>query len=362
MISMHELWCNRHRMTEEDLKQSLHRTAQGMYDDGWTVIGSRFKTPNLRPWKDTPRELLLQWCHEDIDSGRCNSLNLRLADSNVMALDCDFPDNTITNKLIRELAGSYLMRDFWTVCGAKGCKIFFRAKGHLNKMPTVLGPIAYTKGHAGEAAYKHMLELKTTVATVFGRYPVDDDKIYNEYQGTKFIVMAKPEDLPELDVKELQHIAAAYRGIVADEFVDPLGGPLVFKADYNRACAVLAKYMMMLNANYGTIYLSDFLFFMGDRPIVLALRVFTGDADETTILPPPLMEAVNKITYMCGCGDTKGLQALSETFESYYASGIDAVKCRLTAEGINYDGSNWYDAFVKYHMLCLQRQGVFDAA
>lgn len=59
---------------------------------GWPVIGSLYKASKLHPWKAASAQQLHDWAQVDLAQYRANSLNLRLSDHKIIALDCDFND------------------------------------------------------------------------------------------------------------------------------------------------------------------------------------------------------------------------------------------------------------------------------
>ena len=64
------------------------QTALSLYEQGWTVIGSQFKSPKVAQWSTKSREELIQQAYNDFQQGKANSINLRLKDSDVIALIC----------------------------------------------------------------------------------------------------------------------------------------------------------------------------------------------------------------------------------------------------------------------------------
>ena len=76
--------------TPADFINLLSQVESGMYARGWTVIGSIFKASRLHPWKLPNRETIHNWTQSDLAAMRANALNLRLSDTNTIALDCDF--------------------------------------------------------------------------------------------------------------------------------------------------------------------------------------------------------------------------------------------------------------------------------
>lgn len=211
-------------------------TGLTMYKNGWTVIGSYFKASKLHPWKETTKEQLKQWAISDFQLGRANSINLRLNDSQVIALDCDFPNEQLTKDFIKALPCvlSIMPNRPYTCAGGKGCKVFFKLHNSFyspDKLPTKLGRIAYDPS----TQLKHELEIKTTLSTVLGLHSaigdsnniLQDYRVYSAYPGTKLIAAAKPDDLPLICVKDLKAIEVLYNNLIqAAHFNNEQGEPL----------------------------------------------------------------------------------------------------------------------------------------
>ena len=211
-------------------------TALQMYENGWSIIGSYFKAPNLHQWKDPTKEQLKDWAISNFKAGRANSINLRLSDSQVIALDCDFPNEDITAKFIASLPCllSIMPNRLYTCSGGKGCKIFFRYESSIygsKKLPSKLGFTAYDP----QTGSKHELEIKTTLSTVLGMHSAIGDengrlidyKVYGWYPNTRGIALVKPSELPAIGYSEIKDIQALYNNIVLSAgFVDDKGNPL----------------------------------------------------------------------------------------------------------------------------------------
>lgn len=209
----------------------LWALAQRMYSRGWTVIGSRFKIPNLHPWKANSRSALYFWAKEDLNMMRANSLNLRLADTSTIALDCDFNDPKLMEEFVGEVQAfmSVPKQSLFTCSGKKGGKLFFRFMGsNLEaKPPRQLGPEVYTPGHAGEKNYKQELEIKSDLSTFAGLYGLNEEKrliIYGPYADFPFIGDAWPEALVPITLQEIDAIEQIYRRLVSKgSYVSALG-------------------------------------------------------------------------------------------------------------------------------------------
>ncbi len=237
-------------------------TANAMYARGWDVIGSFCKTPNLRPWKLSAREQLHQWAQEDIAQGRSNSLNLRLRDSGVIALDCDFHDASLMDKFVTDLSSLLGIRRkyFYTCQGAKGGKLFFRysSRGVNDIPPKRLGPVAYSAGFAGSDIAKQELEIKTDLSTVAGLYgkvmlndangaQYPDAIVYSVYPGTSSILDARPNDLQPLTKRDLEAIETLYISILHQgHFVEKSGIEITPKLYEELTMAAVAAYLMRI--------------------------------------------------------------------------------------------------------------------
>ncbi len=189
-----------------------------LYALGWTVIGSVHKLPNLHPWKLPSREQLHIWAQQDL-AYRANSLNLRLADTNTIALDCDFNDGGLMGEFVDRLAHLLDMpkSQIFTCTGKKGAKLFFRfQKGTRNEvLPRKLGPTVYTAGCVGMKDFKQELEIKSDLSTIAGLYgPYDpvlgDTLVYGPYENFPYIGLAAPSDLRVITMQELHVLTQLY--------------------------------------------------------------------------------------------------------------------------------------------------------
>lgn len=232
----------------------LSTLAQNMFDRGWTVIGSRFKTPNLHPWKNPTRTALLYWAKQDLQMLRANSLNLRLADTQTVALDCDFNDPKLMEVFVSEVS-SYLSLSkgsLYTCAGKKGGKLFFRLiKGTLTDKPSrSLGPTVFTLGHAGDSSFKQELEVKSDLSTFAGLYGTNEKEqliIYGPYADFPFIGNASPSQLPALSLQELEAIGLIYRRLVSKgEYVSEAGFKLLDDSDRELNRAAVCYYYLSL--------------------------------------------------------------------------------------------------------------------
>ena len=198
---------------------------QFMYEQGWTMIGSCFKLPNLHPWKAPPREQLHKWAQQNLhpryhyQSQQANSLTIRLADTETIALDCDFHSSYLMHAFIEQLHDYLLLGhdQFYTCSGKKGCKIFFRYhKESAERLPMRLGVTAYNVGCGDNPDYKQELELKSNLSTVAGLYGEVEGRevVYGPYEDYPYICATRPQDLPELTAEQLLGIAWRYHNLL----------------------------------------------------------------------------------------------------------------------------------------------------
>lgn len=228
----------------------LLEVGKAMYGRGWTVIGSRFKTPNLHPWKLPSREDLFYWMQQNLMACRANSLNLRLADTKTIALDCDFNDAKLMDSFVAEMQ-RYLglpKNALYTCAGKKGGKLFFTfmSTNVADKPPRSLGPVVYTKGHAGDSSFKQELEVKSDLSTFAGLYGLNADKrmiIYGPYKDLPYIATASPKQLPVLTTADLQSLSQIYKRLVSKgDYVNEFGAPQLDATDRELTRAAVVYY------------------------------------------------------------------------------------------------------------------------
>lgn len=211
--------------TAPEFKARMARLAESLYLAGWSVIGSLYKTPKLHPWKAPSKQELYELALANLSSGRANAINLRLSDTNTIALDLDIHDPDIARDIVAGIQYSLGLTDqtTFTCTGSKGCKIFFRTKGHESDLPREIGQTVYT-----QAGAKVQVEVKTTLSTVAGlhsevEYPLEPGK-YSDYvlyvpyvyswpatphkrRCCAFICATPPNRLPTITTAELQAIS-----------------------------------------------------------------------------------------------------------------------------------------------------------
>lgn len=215
--------------TEYNFLAYIRALEQFMYEQGWTMIGSCFKLPNLHPWKAPTREQLHHWAQQNLQphyqsasktrSKQANSLTIRLADTETIALDCDFHSSELMHAFVEQLHDYLLLRhdQFYTCSGKKGCKLFFRYhKESDERLPLKLGVTAYNAGFGYNPDYKQELELKSNLSTVAGLYGQLDGRevVYGPYEDYPYICATRPMDLPELTSEQLQGIAWRYNNLL----------------------------------------------------------------------------------------------------------------------------------------------------
>ena len=348
-----ELITKQRPMNERDLTSALHKTADGLASIGWTVIPSHFKAPSLRKWKEPSKEQLLTWAHEDINSGRCNSLNLRLGDSHVCALDCDFYDDVTMKNFMNLLTSEKILPEFYTVCGGKGGKIFFRVKNipEGKPLPRVLGPQPLVPKKNG-ALVKYALELKSDVATVFGAYSIPGT-LYSEYPGTKFVIYYRPEDLPEIDYLELQHIATMYIATLKSMAVKKyMPIPLAWDEEVEKLKSLIALDELCCLDHLYEYDLYDMIIAAGDEHLLPAVMMFDS------VLPEEKIKEVDErfvktVQYMRDLGyDIDTLRAYAIQVNSFYADFKNWMLTYLQNYGQSYSYSEGVQSiFTKYKLI-----------
>lgn len=228
-----------------DVNQLLLKIADTMYRRGWTVIGSRFKLPNLHPWKLATRDDLLYFANNDLLTLQANSLTLRLADSRVIALDCDFNDPGLMHKFVDKVLEHLSLKkeDVYTASGKKGGKLFFTYSplSNTDKTPRSLGPAVFTAGHAGEKGFKQELEVKSDLSTFAGLYGLNEQErmlMYGPYEDFPYIAQATPDDLRTINHLDLMKISEIYTRLVTNGgYVNDFG---IEQIDLSRRDVVLA--------------------------------------------------------------------------------------------------------------------------
>ena len=232
-----------------DLLRAIEDT---MFSRGWTVIGSVFKVSCLHPWKRPTREEVHQWAQKDLGSGRANALNLRLSDTQTIALDCDFTDPVLMARFMSllQLRLGLHKEQLFTCAGKKGGKIFFRFMplSICDQLPRTLGPKVFLRGHSGDSAFKQELEVKSDLSTVAGLYGLPDPVsyetiVYGPYEDFPYIVDAAPSDLPTITSVELQSLGDLLGNLVKQgDYEDAEGHlfePSFLEHEFMRSCVVL---------------------------------------------------------------------------------------------------------------------------
>ena len=202
--------------TPKNFHEYLKALENVMFVKGWTVIGSIYKSPKLHPWKDPTRDQLHEWAQHNLSTGAANSLNIRLADTDTIALDCDFHYPYLMQAFVDLLRDYLLLRysQIYTCAGKKGGKIFFRyyKSSPEERLPVRLGITAYNVYHGNEDDYKQELEIKSNVSTVAGLYGkvAGREVVYGPYAYYPYICEVRPTGLPELTAEQLLGISWRY--------------------------------------------------------------------------------------------------------------------------------------------------------
>ena len=214
------------------------QTALSLYEQGWTVIGSQFKSPKVAQWSTKSREELIQQAYNDFQQGKANSINLRLKDSDVIAFDCDFNDPALMRDFIEVLPFVVCIQpdQYFTCSGGKGGKVFFKHLKPTYGTRTLPAKLGLTAFNPQDNNSKQELEIKRHVSTVFGMHSpivdtsgnVIDFKIYSNYGNTSHI--AAPNSLAKLPIITLLDVRGVeffYNNLLKHhDYVDSNGKPV----------------------------------------------------------------------------------------------------------------------------------------
>ncbi|MCK0514080.1 hypothetical protein MXE38_04270 [Anaerobiospirillum sp. NML120448] len=214
------------------------QTALSLYEQGWTVIGSQFKSPKVAQWSTKSREELIQQAYNDFQQGKANSINLRLKDSDVIAFDCDFNDPALMRDFIEVLPFVVGIQpdQYFTCSGGKGGKVFFKHLKPTYGTRTLPAKLGLTAFNPQDNNSKQELEIKRHVSTVFGMHSpivdtsgnVIDFKIYSNYGNTKHI--AAPNSLAKLPIITFLDVGGVeffYNNLLKHhDYVDSNGKPV----------------------------------------------------------------------------------------------------------------------------------------
>lgn len=215
------------------------QTALSLYEQGWAVIGSQFKSPKVAQWSTKSREELMQQAYNDFQQGKANSINLRLKDSDVIAFDCDFNDPALMRDFIEVLPFVVGIQpdQYFTCTGGKGGKVFFKYAPPLNGSEQLPAKLGLTAFNPQDNNSKQELEIKRHVSTVFGMHSpildasgnVIDFKIYSNYGNTKHI--AAPNSLANLPIitkRDIEAVKMLYNNLLkCHDYVDCDNKPLL---------------------------------------------------------------------------------------------------------------------------------------
>ena len=214
------------------------QTALSLYEQGWTVIGSQFKSPKVAQWSTKSREELMQQAYNDFQQGKANSINLRLKDSDVIAFDCDFNDPALMRDFIEVLPFVVGIQpdQYFTCSGGKGGKVFFKHLKPTYGTRTLPAKLGLTAFNPNDNNSKQELEIKRHVSTVFGMHSpildasgnVVDFKIYSNYGNTSHI--AAPNSLAKLPIITFLDVGGVeffYNNLLKHhDYVDSNGKPV----------------------------------------------------------------------------------------------------------------------------------------
>lgn len=232
-----------------NLRKALINIACNMYYSSFDIIGSQGKAPRLHKWSDVKRDILFKDAMIDFNKGIANSINLRMTNSALIALDFDIPNDFITMYLMNELKAHHIFKDFtniYTCRGKKGLKIFVRYKGDKSKLKNSLGlKVMYENA-------KYELEIKKQVATIAGLYN-DQGILYSSYATnkikTKFICNSKSlNDIEYINDNQLKAIEHLYNMALIKCL--NLNTSTLKESDYLRAdTSILKAFLYLYKAN-----------------------------------------------------------------------------------------------------------------
>ena len=188
------------------LMGDLITVARTFYDRGFEIVASREKIP-VHPWKNDPndgslipREKLYAMAMRQVESGRADSISLRL-NADLAAIDLDFYSPDLADEFVdlfdRKIGLPY------TAAGKKGCKIFIRLENKDGIEKTFrIGNTFYPDDGSG---IKNDLEIKCDLSAVFGRH--SDGIEYHAYPGCPGIWQLQSiDDLPVMPVWQIEKL------------------------------------------------------------------------------------------------------------------------------------------------------------
>ena len=249
-------------MYMSELFYSLENIAKTMIANGWTLLPSQGKIPNLISWKDVPYAELNAKTLELIKSRIATSINVLIDNQDIYAIDIDFPSQKFTEKFVSIFKARTKLSILYTVRGSKGLKIFLRIKT-TKKLPTVICPKVMIKERSWTEALKHEVELKHQVSTVAGLYP-GTDCLYDEYPLTASIVTAKVDDLPVFDEKIIDLVKGVFKETLeskafSKEFVIPFN-----YTNFEQKLYVLFAFVQLLKLKDNMSQFSDLISFLSE--------------------------------------------------------------------------------------------------
>lgn len=334
---------------------------------GWPVIGSLYKASKLHPWKAASAQQLHDWAQVDLAQYRANSLNLRLSDHKIIALDCDFNDAELMRAFCDGVRRLLVLEpeQIYTCTGKKGGKLFFRCDprydtGKALRMPGLVG---YTKGHAGDSSFKQELELKTDLSTVAGFHSVTNSGeivLYSGYRNYPYIIHAKPEDLAPITGAEIVLLQSLFNRLLIERgFVDAQGKLIEHQAHHElvRSCAALflAQAIEAGGANNLVVdfneqvrpMLSDFELY--DAADVISAVAYKGKWYDARLKPD-----VDLLQKLYQAGDVLALRRMGGGFEVYFKHVRSKLLARALRHGISLPSKIvMCDAFSLYHFMVI---------
>ena len=286
----------------------------------------------------------------------------------MIALDADFQSDTLTKRFLQELVIQNLVpkEKIFTVQGGKGCKVFFQMTGRRpSRLPNVFGPICYETGKGGHLDCKNMVELKTTLSTVFGAYPCANfPALYSEYPGTRYIALTTPQELPVLSWSDLERLKYLILGLYQlFDMVDLNNQPL---SDHSQARDVLvsciARGVMMAKRGESLITLFTFLTFHGAIVAAQALQDLLNNWEEGRepkdarfeFLPEgsSFRQVVKDFLAEIYNGHMYKINALSCDFEFYLANAREWLQDQLITLGASLEGREDVLSLFEHYDFC----------
>lgn len=312
-----------------DLFISLETIATHMIKNGWTVLPSQGKIPNLIKWKGIDKEELNAKTIDLIRAKQATSINVLMDDIDVYAIDIDFPSQKFTEKFVSIFKAHTGLNTLYTVRGSKGLKIFLRIKT-TKKLPTVICPKVMIKERSWTEALKHEVELKHQLSTVAGLYP-GTDCLYDEYPLTASIVTAKVDDLPVFDERIIELVKVVFKETLESKaFTKDFVIPFNYTA-FEQKLYVLFAITRLLNLRNEKIKIDDLISFLSEaKEYELIKHVFYFDSCKPKALTPQeerLRALELKVLNIC---DYNKLELIAKDSKRYFSDTIKRLNDEIS--------------------------------